>query len=158
MSTYITQAAFTEKHGNFKISEYCIEGKPPTKKIAGFILKDHIEPMNKVRDEYDGPILVSKRSGYRPRAYEVSKKRSGNGQHNFEDTHPKGTGAADYTCAVAKELIPLVLKHTCYNRICYYPNNNFVHCDYKPTPSGKRELYTSQSPTSKWKLDRVIEG
>jgi hypothetical protein len=158
MSTYITQKEFTKLNGNFKISEYCIEGKPPTKKIADIILSNHIEPMNKVRDEYGEPILVSKRSGYRPRAYEVSKGRPGTSQHNFEESHEHGTGAADYTSAVAKELIQLVLKHTCYNRICHYPNNNFIHCDYKPTPSGKRELYTAQSPASKWKLDKVIEA
>ena len=158
MSTYITQAEFTKLNGNFRIREYCIEQKPPTKKIAGHILKDHIEPMNKVRDEYGEPILVSKRSGYRPRAYEVSKGRPGTSQHNFEDTHPKGTGAADYTAADLKKVMELVIKNTDYNRICYYPNNNFIHCDYRPTPSGKRELYTAQSPASKWKLDKVIEA
>jgi len=158
MSTYITQAAFTEKHGNFRISEFCIEQKPPTKRIAQIILSNHIEPMNLVREALGSPILVSRRSGYRSRAYEVSKGRSGNGQHNFEESHPKGTGAADYTSANAKELIDPMLEHTCYTRICYYPNNNFVHADYKPTPSGKRELYTAQSPTSKWKHDRVVEG
>ncbi len=156
MSNHITQAEFTEKHGNFRISEFCIEQKPPTRRIADIILKCHIEPMNIVREALESPIIVSKRSGYRSRAYEVSKGRSGNGQHNFEDSHEHGTGAADYTSAEAKELIEPVLEHTCYTRICYYPNNNFVHCDYKPTPSGKREVYTAQSPTSSWVLERTV--
>jgi hypothetical protein len=158
MSTYISKAAFEEKHGNFRISEFCVTGQPPTKRIAEIILSNHIAPMNLVRDAYGSPILVSLRSGYRPRAYEQSKGRAGNSQHNFEEGHEHGAGAADYTSARAKELIPFLLEHTCYTRICHYPNNNFVHCDYKPTPSGSRELYTAASPTSKWKLSEVVKG
>jgi hypothetical protein len=157
MSTYISTAEFTKKHGHFRISEYCIEQKPPTKRIADIILSNHITPMNAVREAVGEPVLVSKRSGYRPRKYEQSKGRTGNSQHNFEESHPNGTGAADYTSASAKDLIEPMLEHTCYTRVCYYPNNNFVHADFKPTPSGKRELYTAQSPTSKWKLDRVVD-
>lgn len=148
----MTEEAFKEKHGNFSISEFCIEGKPPSERIGEIILSNHIVPMNVVRDAYGKPILVSKRSGYRPKAYEKSKGRSGNSQHNFENSHKHGTGAADYTSSVAEELVPLIKEHTCYQRICHYPNNNFVHCDYKDLPSGKRGLYTSVSPTSPWVL------
>lgn len=156
MSSSISQAEFTEKHGNFRISEYCIEQTPPPRRIADIILKDHITPMNAVREAFGSPILVSKRSGYRPRTYEVSKGRAGTSQHNYEDTHPKGTGAADYTSVNAKELIEPILEHTSYTRVCYYPNNNFVHCDYKPTPSGKRETYTAANPNSTWVLSKVV--
>lgn len=148
----MTEQAFKEKHGNFSVSEYCITGTPPSQRIGDIILANHIAPMNLVRAAYGKPILVSLRSGYRPRAYEKSKGRAGTSQHNYEDSHKHGTGATDYSCAVAKELIPLLKEHTCYQRICHYPNNNFVHCDYKDLPSGKRGLYTAASPTSTWVL------
>jgi hypothetical protein len=153
----ITQAEFTHKHGHFRISEFCIEQTPPPRRIAEIIISNHITPMNAVREALGSPILVSKRSGYRPRAYERSKGRTGNSQHNFEESHQHGTGAGDYTSADAKDLIEPMIEHTCYTRICYYPNNNFVHGDFKPTPSGKREIYTADSPTGRWVLDRVID-
>lgn len=156
-NSLIAQNEFEQKHVYFSISEFCIAGRMLPRRIADLILTDHIVPMNRVRAALGAPISVSKKSGYRPRAYEISKGRAGTSQHNFEKEWPNGTGAADYTCRVASDLIPFLLKHTSYTRICHYPNNNFVHCDYKPNTLGGRCIFTAQSPTSPWVLKEAIK-
>jgi len=148
----ISHELFTRKIGNFTVSEFCVTGNPPSPEIAGAIIVYHITPLNVCRKIYGKPILVSKKAGYRPRAYEVSKGRTGNSQHNYEEMHPKGIGATDITSEKEEDLIPILIENTEYTRICHYPNNGFIHGDYKPTPSGKRELYTCKSLTSKWEL------
>lgn len=138
----------------FKISEFCITDDAIPVDIADKILKYHIEPILKFRELKGFPIWASQKSGYRPYAYELKNKRSGNSQHCF-----KGKGAVDWTCS--KENIPVLLQwlktFSPYKRVCYYPNNNFIHCDYLDTKSGNREYYECESQTSKWKYkNRLI--
>ena len=137
---------------NFTISEFNISGKSIPETIADKILKHHIIPMQEVRDLFGKPIWASEKSGYRSTYWERSKGRSGNSQHTF-----KGKGAVDWTCSDfrvnKKEFLSLIISNTKYTRIAVY--NSFIHCDYKETSSGKRELYKSNS-NSKWTLERVI--
>ena len=83
---------------------------------------------------------------------ELSKGRNGNSQHVF-----RTQGAVDWTChdfrANHKELLSLILKQTDYTRMAMY--NGFIHCDYKSTTSGQRELYKSGND-SKWKFDKFV--
>ena len=130
----------------FEIEEFNRTGAILTKEIEDKI-KVHIAEINPIRIELDFPVLVSNNSGYRPREYEISKKRSGNSEHTFE-----GKGAVDYTASTAskvKKLVEKLKKDSKYTRICYYPNNNFVHCDYK---TSKRQYFEALSPTSAWVL------
>lgn len=85
----------------------------------------HITELNPVRRGLGAKILISKHSGYRPRAYEVTKGRSGNSQHNFE-----GLGAVDLTSSDLVGLLKLLVQTSSYTRICYYPNQGFIHCDW----------------------------
>lgn len=144
------ESPFTEKHNNFSVSEYCITGKEPEEEIFNAILNDHILAMKKVREVYGKPISVSQNSGYRPYEYETSKGRSGNSQHTFKQIHPKGRGAADYTAADTSALLKLLIEHSPYVRICFYPHKNFIHCDYKGS-GNRRELYEANSK-GKWEL------
>jgi hypothetical protein len=157
MSTHISTAKFTKKHGNFSISEFCITGQPPYQGVASAIMEYHIVPMNAVRELYKAPISVSKSSGYRPRSYEQSRGRSGNSQHSFEDINPKGIGAADYTGHDIDLLLKLIIENTEYTRICIYPNNGFIHCDYKPVKNIERAVFTATSPQAPWKLKKIIK-
>lgn len=134
----------------FDIREFCIVDSPIPQDVADKIFKYHIIPMNYVRHKFGRPVIVSKRSGYRPREYELSKGRNGNSLHTFS-----GEGAADYTHSGDWAVfLKLMMKHTDYKRICYYPNNNFIHADY----AGNRRLfYTAQSPASSWKYVGTLE-
>jgi hypothetical protein len=127
----------------FPILEFCITGDMPPVDVAKKIQK-HIDLMNPIRHKLGFPVSVSKNSGYRPRWYEVSKKRSGNGEHNFE-----GEGAADYTTATKERTLLLLeeLKKSDYKRVCYYPNNNFIHCDFK---GSEKVYFEASSPTAPW--------
>jgi len=137
---------------NFKISEFNISGNHIPEKIADKILKWHILPMQDVRNEFGKPIYPSQKSGYRSISWELSRGRNGKSQHTFRQK-----GAVDWTCmhfGLNKDkLLELIIENTDYTRIAVY--NSFLHCDYKPTKSGQRELYTSNS-ASKWVFDRFI--
>lgn len=143
---------FTDKIGYFSVSEFCITGEVPPKDIFDAIIRFHINEINPVREALGKPVSVSRRSGYRPRWYEESKKRSGTSQHSYEDIYEDGKrGATDYTASDIHALVDLIFKKTSYRRVCFYPNDEFVHCDHKGTGS-RREYYECESPTSKWKF------
>lgn len=131
---------------NFTISEFNISGEPIPEHIADKILKYHIQPMQAVRTALGFAIWASQKSGYRSKAWELSKGRSGNSQHVFEVK-----GAVDWTCSnFAKNkdaLLKNIMNKTEYTRIAIY--NSFLHCDYANTNEGKRELFKSDS-ASNW--------
>ena len=137
---------------NFTISEFNISGLPIPQLIADKILKWHIIPMQRIRDKVGYAIWASQKSGYRSVKWEKSRGRSGNSQHTF-----KGMGAVDWTCRNFAEnkdsFLELIIKHTDYTRIAVY--RGFLHCDYRQTKSGQRELYTSDS-ASNWEFERFI--
>jgi len=137
---------------NFKISEFNISGKPIPETVADKILKWHILPMQKVRDILGVAMWASQGSGYRSYEWELSKGRSGNSQHVFT-----GMGAVDWTCSDfannKDKFLKLITDHTNYSRMAIY--NSFIHCDYKPTPSGEREIYKSDS-ASNWELIKTL--
>jgi len=91
------------------------------------IKKYHFPVLNKIREELGVPIIISKKSGYRPKEWELLKGRSGNSEHCY-----KGKGAVDLTCQTDKlqELWGL-LKESSYTRTCMYVNQHFIHCDFK---------------------------
>lgn len=129
----------------FSISELCITDDTVPLVVADKLLKYHITPMNAVREELGIPVTASQKSGYRPRQWELDHNRSGDSQHCFVLK-----GAVDWTCqnfsGNKNELLRLIIKHTDYTRIAVY--NGFIHCDYKTTAEGKRQLFTSNSSSS----------
>lgn len=141
---------------NFKLSEFCITSDPLPIDVADKILKHHILPMQVVRDVYGKAISVSDHSGYRPKWHEIKRGRSGNSQHCYTG---QSKGAVDWTAADLDLLYNLILDHTEYRRVCIYPNNGFIHCDYKSSDDFHKEnqvlLFTCKSPSGKWKyVDR----
>jgi hypothetical protein len=144
----------------FSISELCITGDTVPLPVADKLLKYHIIPMNAVREALGVPVHCRTSeglcSGYRPFAWEIENGRSGRSQHTFGegedgsfDVHAKG--AIDWRCqdfsANKDTLLDLIIEHTNYTRIAVY--ESFIHCDYKPTVGGKRQLFTSTA-SSKW--------
>ena len=123
--------------------------------IADKLYQFHIYPMDIVRKELGIWITASLSSGYRPKWYELSKRRSGNSQHTFEVDWKLGSGAVDWTCENFAEnkdrFLKSIMKHTQYTRICMY--ETFLHCDYKDTPNGERQLfeYAFDKDDEKWK-------
>lgn len=137
---------------NFNISDFNISGKPIPEDIADKILKWHIVPMQRVRNILGFAIWASQTSGYRSKAWEKSRGRSGNSQHTFI-----GKGAVDWTCRDFKtekeNILVNIIDETDYTRMAVY--NSFIHCDYKVTASGQRELYDSDSK-SNWKFKKFV--
>jgi hypothetical protein len=102
--------------------------------------------MQKVRDSMDVPIWPSAKSGYRSVSWEKSHGRSGKSQHTFQ-----GNGAVDWTCenfiANKKDFLRNIIKLTDYTRIAVY--DTFIHCDYKDTTTGERQIFKSGND-SRW--------
>lgn len=137
-----------------KLKEFLIDN--PAKvdlEVADKLYQFHIIPMQKVREELGVWVTASLKSGYRPQWWEILKNRSGKSQHTFIEEHPLGSGAIDWTCSDFKanndRFLELIIEHTNYTRIAIY--GTFIHCDFKPTPSGKREVYVSDA-NSNWQL------
>lgn len=124
--------------------------------VADKLYQFHIIPMQKVREELGVWVTASEKSGYRPKWWEIWKKRDGTSQHVYKDEWINGSGAVDWTCKDFKqnkdEFLRLIIKHTNYTRICLY--DNFIHCDYKDTPKGVRQLfeygYDTEEEKYKW--------
>lgn len=136
----------------FKFKELVIDGGPIPIDVAQKLLTYHIIPVSVVRGKLGVPMTASYKSGYRPYKWEISRGRNGKSQHVFE-----GKGAIDWTCknfrGNKKELLELLVQHTEYTRFAVY--NTFIHCDYKKTKGGRREIYTS-TPSSRWTLKMTI--
>ena len=140
----------------FSISEFCINRANVPQYIADAILKYFIIPLSVVSEMYGAPIYVSRKSGWRPVTWEQQKGRRGKSQHCFIDVWPDGLGAVDLTAKDIKKLLEYLVKYSSFTRICYYPNHNFIHCDYKPDSRGKRVLFICYNPKGKWEFKKVI--
>jgi hypothetical protein len=104
------------------------------------MLEYHILPVNKIRDAEGFPIWASKKSGYRPKAWEEARGRRPDGVRRIEWSRhtydpgmgdPEGKGATDWTCAKEHRLTLArrLRDETDYIRIALYSWG--FHCDYK---------------------------
>ena len=101
------------------------------------ILHYHLLPIHRVEQKlgcHVMPTLIGRRGGggsvYRHPEHERERGRSGKGMHTFMDWK----GAGDYTIAdftKIEKFLNVLVKETDFTRLCYYPNHNFVHCDYR---------------------------
>jgi len=132
------------------IEEMCITNTPLTIQEAQ-TLSEHSLYLSSVRSRLGRPVNISKKSGHRPRTYELSKGRSGNSEHSTFNL--KGRGAVDLV--YYPELLEELIKDAFYTRICYYPNNGFIHADRKDT-GGARQYFEASSPSGKWNFIRNI--
>ena len=103
--------------------------------VAEKIRKYHLFPMNLIRNQLGHPIIVSKNSGYRHPIYEELQSRR-DSTHEFRKIPTRqdpGYGAADYTVAPAVfyKFMQLLTDADIYNRLIFYPDNGFVHGDYR---------------------------
>lgn len=132
---------------NFSISEFIIDDSIiiPTE-VADKIIKHHISIAQPIRDLLGCSIWPSQKSSYRPEYYELKQGRSGNSQHCF-----KGNGAVDWTSGdrFKVDLLWEELKKSSYKRVCYYPENGFIHCDHYGNE--KVNFVCDSSTNNKWK-------
>lgn len=119
---------------HFSISEFNISGYPIPEDVADKILRYHIIPLSKAREIFGKPIIISKKSGYRPLQWELRHGREGNSQHVF-----RGNGAVDVTCEDFKgdfnKLLGALIDNTEYTRFAIY--DSFIHCDYGHLPDNR---------------------
>lgn len=130
--------------------------------VADRIARHHLWPMNPVRAELGAPVSVSLKSGYRPVKHETERGRSGESEHTFRDdvAGSRGWGAADYTTRADKmgELARLLVEMTEYTRIVIYPDNGFIHCDYKFAERGRRTFIGSAHGWNEVETDQFIKA
>jgi len=137
---------------NFKLSEFCIDTNADIpQNIADAILKHHILVLQPIRETLKIPIIISQRSGWRSKEWELSKGRSGNSQHTFVS----GKGAVDLTVSENKDFTHNMLKlleqlkdNSPFTRICLYTEKGFVHCDYKSAADDRQYFECGES--GKW--------
>jgi hypothetical protein len=126
---------------NFTLSELCIVDDDIPLSIANKLLK-HISIIQPIRDKLGVPIVASENSGYRPFHWELLEGRSGNSEHCF-----KGLGAVDWACSKDRAGLIELLKESEYKRVAYYPENGFLHCDFK----GDEKVFFLSDSNSNWK-------
>lgn len=98
--------------------------------VINTIITHHLPILNDVREKLGKPVYISQHSGYRPVYWEKRKGRDGTSQHTF--TGEACMGAVDVTCGEGSTytLLQLLCKSN-YRRVCYYPQDKFIHCDFK---------------------------
>ena len=135
-----------------KPSELNISGDPIPNDVADKMVEFHVIPMNAVREALGLPVWASEKSGWRHLSWELQHGRDGTSQHVFNEK-----GAVDWTCKDFQKnkdkFLKLIIELTSFTRMAVY--STFIHCDYKLTKSGKRELYTSNA-NSDWKFVKHI--
>lgn len=130
----------------FSIDEFLITPKAELDPVITQNIMEMIHFLNPIRHESGEPLIISKKSGYRPKWYELQKNRNGKSEHTTF-TIP-GRGAVDVT--YKWEQFKMVYDAPFFTRICYYKNNGFYHCDRKPTTDGRLLYFEAQSLTSGW--------
>lgn len=113
----------------FSLSEFILRKDMPVPiEVSDKILRYHLWPLNEIRQHIGCPVHISQASGYRPLEHEKQKGRDGTSQHTFQ-----GKGAVDLTAIKPRmyDLAVALIQKSDYTRICYYPDNHFLHCDYK---------------------------
>lgn len=131
----------------FDFSEFLITDLIEPSAIISQNILEYIHFLNPIRHESGVPMIVSKRSGYRPKWWEKQKKRSGKSQHTtFTIPH---RGAVDLV--YQWDQFKMVFDAPFFTRICYYPHENFYHCDRKPT-DGKRLYFECKNPSDGWQF------
>lgn len=134
------------------IEEMCITNAPLTI-LESMELMKHGVYLSGVRKESEDTLLISKKSGHRPLAHELSKGRDGSSEHTT--FHLEDRGAVDII--YKKKQIEIILKGNFYTRVCHYPKHGFAHLDRKPMPQkGKVYYYESETLTSPWQLKKII--
>ena len=127
----------------FKLAEFSAEQIPVD--VALKIEQFHVPNLNRAREVLGAPIRISQKSGYRSVETELRNGRPGTSQHCF-----RGAGAVDVTADDLEALGSVLLRHTDYLRICYYPTKHFYHCDFK---TSTHRLYVCDDGVN-WKRAR----
>lgn len=137
------------------LSDFCITPEPIPQEIADAIYLFHIPQLQRLEKQLGRRVYVSKRSGWRPKPYEIAKGRSGDSEHTYLEICYQGRrGAVDIMCPDVgfNQLIEAAMKVTEYRRVSAYYDHNFIHCDYKDV-DGKRRFYQGGEV---WEFKRYI--
>ena len=107
----------------------------------------HKPILNRIRAQLECPVIISKHSGYRSVEWEEARGRDGSSQHTF-----RHKGAVDVTCRQMRfpELLNL-LKLSEYRRVCLYPDEMFIHCDFD---GHEKQYYECENGIWKYKGNR----
>jgi hypothetical protein len=132
-----------------RIREMCITDAPLTIQEAETLMQ-HAVYLSGVRKKIRQPVAISRRSGHRPAAYEISKGRTGTSEHSTFGLPNRGAVDLVYS----KQLLDQLISDDFYTRICYYPNNGFIHADRLPVE--RRTYFEASSPTAAWVTIRFI--
>jgi len=140
-----------KQFGNLTNEDFIIAPNIPLTIMEKENIVKHKDYLNIVSESIKAKVSVSKKSGHRPLAYELSKKRLGDSEHTTYNLLDRGAVDLIYNEKLLNELI----KDKFYTRVCYYPNNGFIHADRKPFKTKGTRYYECQSLTGSWVLKRV---
>lgn len=128
--------AFVED--TLSVEDFLYYDKTPSKETVDKIRTIHIPELSKFNYCVNNNLIIN--SAARAYDWEISQKRSGNGQHVYAN----GFGAVDVAikednhCRL-RDLEEYLIKKTKYNRIARY--KSFIHVDFKETKQGGRGYY-----------------
>lgn len=123
--------------------------------VADRMLEFHILPVNRIRRIAGYGITASQNSGYRTKQHEISKGRQPKNQNEDWSRHtyqphpefdPEGKGATDWRPVDLSNMSDFawrMVEMTNYSRLCYYPDQNFIHSDFKHESRGRRLFIAS---------------
>lgn len=111
----------------FDIKEFLID--PEMAEVPVHVVQKidqyHKPILNNVRHLLRCPVIISQHSGYRSVKWERSHGRTGDSQHTFSER-----GAVDVRSDEKLDRLLMLLKASEYSRVCYYPHDKFIHCDF----------------------------
>lgn len=113
----------------------------PDRNTLDSIVSGHFVPVNSIRIACKLAIQVT--SCFRPEQHELARGRDGTSQHTFPDHgFENKLGATDFTYWYDRhkslsnflKLCDEAQKH--FTRVCFYPQEEFLHGDYKSLEKG----------------------
>ena len=134
-----------------EINEFCIDSSITMTVQETETCQEYSNYLSDVRARLGTAVVVSKKSGIRTLAWEKKKGRDGSSAHTT--FRFKGRGAIDLV--YYKALFDMLVKDGFFTRICYYPNNGFIHCDREYKGVGI-QYFEASSPTADWQYKKLL--
>lgn len=131
-----------------------VEGPIPAS-IWEKIQDHHIEPLRDLYRRTGAMFFPSLRSGYRPKAYELAKGRSGSSHHTFPGFSRGAVDLVMWNGEHVRHYVDLIVEYGKWRRIVLYSGKAFVHVDYGERPDlahCRRRLFEGLGPDGVWKL------
>jgi len=134
---------------HFSYSEFNISGCYLPVQTRSKIYTNFMLPLERARAILKRPIYVSLKSGYRSSNWELLHGRQYISEHQFILK-----GAVDLV--FYSDLSDVLFEFKIFPRIIYYPNEGFIHCDYKGSDSYICAFYVMAADRKSMRLVKYV--